>query len=184
MTRNSKRILLACSLCVAVLAVYLGTVTRPAQAQQIPGAPAGAVSLRWSISGVDVSQYSDAGFLWPNAGGAPQGGQGTWYALADGGTQTLVAGPFEVQSQSNVEIDVSTVGTPTGVLQAQESNDGMHWGNVGGAQGMDGGSGAVYAFGGAGTNQQISPTGAALLRIVDSSTSTANSTVAATAFAK
>ncbi len=155
-----------------------------AEAQQIPGAPSGVVSLQWSLpDGGNVSQYADAGFAYP----APSGGiygvgpQGSYYALLDGGSGVLIGGPISPGPQGRVEIVLSTAGggTPAGTVQAQESNDGLTWANLGSTVTLDGGVGP-FTFGDVGSQVQISPSARALVRLYVSNTTTGNATIAAT----
>lgn len=154
-----------------------------ALAQQIPGAPPDTISLRWTDGGVDVSQYLDAGFLYqpPSGGSIGTGPLGSYYLLTDGGTLAFSTYPIAPGSLGRIGIVVASGGGSTGTLQAQGSNDGASWVDLGTLLTLDGGLGP-YSFGEPGSQSQISPCPFALVRILDSSTSTANSTLAATAF--
>lgn len=171
------------SILLAVLvSLYLGAVSYAAFAQQIPGAPANVFSLQWFVGSSNASQYSDAGFLYPalgTQGGAGSGPLGYYFTVTDAGSPPFTTMPLDIRNGASlVGVNVTVSAGATGTLQAQESNDGTDWSNVGTLITMDGGAN-VYTFGASGTQSVVAPVSQALLRIEDFSTSVA--TVHATA---
>lgn len=180
----TPKILRAALLVVACLTILSQS---GANAQQIPGAPAQVFSLQWFTSaGTNISQYADAGFLYPSPAGGTSGTGplGNYYVLADAGTTSLYTGTASPGSLGTLNLLVNVIGSASGTLQAQCSNDGTasSWTNIGTLLTMDGGAVQTYSLGGVGTQSVISPCACPLVRVLDSSTSTANSTIEVTAF--
>jgi hypothetical protein len=180
--KNRKRSAIGAVIFAVVFGCFLAA--RAGFAQQIPNATINGVrSLQWFVGSTAAYSYSDAGFQYPSLGGqgSPgQGPQGYYYTITDAGSPAFTTSAvFCCTGLSQLSIDVVLPAGATGTLQAQESNDGIYWSNVGTLLTPDGGS-QTMTFGGVGTQSVISPCSAGAARVEYFSTSVSN--VQATAF--
>lgn len=168
---------------IGCLAFGCWVLSQGAFAQQIPGAPAGVISLSWwNSSGANVSIYNDAGFAANPAtsSGVGELPNGNWYVgLGASDAGTLYTGAMAVdrgRQAMNFEIVAvpSGLAAAAGVLQPQTSNDGTNWLALGTPQTMDGGVGP-YEF-------NITAIAAPLIRVEYLNSSDGGGSISASAF--